>query len=391
MSCKFFKLYSLNISSSLLYSVQNPGMETPTHKGRLALVQKSVLIAAMLLLISGTALAQSPGTPPATVGAIVTTPTATIAQRASKRANHGIVISDMDPAVTPGNDFFAYTVGGWMKHAQIPPDGWRAGVYADLDQQSRKDTAALIAEAAKANAPAGSNPRKIADVYNSYMDQAGIEAKGLTPLRSQLEMINAIHDRHDLALALGESLRADVDPLNQTNFYTANLFGLWVAPGFNSPDRYTAYLLQGGLMLPSRDYYLSSSPHLKELAAKYQTHVAAMLKLAGFADSDTRAAQIVALERSIAEKQIDLTESQDINKANNTWTKADFSTKAPGLDWKAYFRGAGLSQQHSFIVWQPTAFTGESALVDTVSVDTWKDWSSPTTSLTITLRFCRKR
>jgi len=99
-----------------------------------------------------------------------------------------------------------------------------------------------------------------------------------------------------------------------------------------------------------------------------------MLKLAGFTDTDARAERIDDLEHAIAEKHISLAENEDIHKANNTWKQADFAMKAPGLDWAEFFRGAGLSKQPSFIVWQPTAFTGESALVDSASLDAWKDW-----------------
>jgi endothelin-converting enzyme/putative endopeptidase len=206
------------------------------------------------------------------------------------------------------------------------------------------------------------------------MDEAGIEAKGLAPLRPHLDAIAAIHDKTQLARALGETLRADVDPLNNTNFHTANLFGLWVAPGFQDSDHYTAYLLQGGLALPDREYYVSDSAHMRDLRAKYQTHVAAMFKLAGFDNPDARAAHVVDLEHSIAEKHIPLDENEDIHKANNTWQQSDFAAKAPGLDWSEYFAGAGLTKQSSFIVWQPSAFAGESALVASVSLDAWKDW-----------------
>ena len=206
------------------------------------------------------------------------------------------------------------------------------------------------------------------------MDEAGIEAKGLAPLESHLKEIAAINDKKQLAAALGETLRADVDALNNTNFHTSHLFGLWVAPGFNDSDHYAAYLLQGGLQLPDRDYYLSDSEHMRDIRSKYQPHVSAMLKLAGFTDTDARAERIVALEHAIAEKHLSLAENDDIHKANNTWKQADFATKAPGLDWPEYFRGAGLSTQDTFIVWQPTAFAGESALVASTPLDTWKDW-----------------
>jgi endothelin-converting enzyme/putative endopeptidase len=258
-----------------------------------------------------------------------------------------------------------------LKRTEIPPDRSRIGVFSTLADLSDKRTAALIEDAAKSAGPKSS---KIADLYNSYMDEAGIEAKGMAPIEAQLKAIAAINDKKELAAALGKTLRADVDALNNTNFHTPNLFGLWVAPGFNDSDHYTAYIMQGGLQLPDRDYYVSSSQHMRDIRAKYQTHVSAMLKLAGFTDTDARAERIVALETAIAEKHLSLAENEDIHKANNTWKQSDFSAKAPGLDWAAYFQGAGLTKQAGFTVWQPMAFAGESALVASTPLDTWKDW-----------------
>ena len=111
--------------------------------------------------------------------------------------------------------------------------------------------------------------------------------------------------------------------------------------------------------MPDREYYLSDSDSMRDIRTKYQAHVSAMLKLAGFTDADVRAQHIIELEHAIAEKHIPLADSHDIHKANNTWKQADFAANAPGLDWAEYFRGTGLSGQASFIVWQPTAFTGE--------------------------------
>ncbi|MEO8727344.1 MAG: M13 family metallopeptidase [Acidobacteriaceae bacterium] len=297
-----------------------------------------------------------------------------VAQDAPQPEQHGIQVSNMDRAVKPGDDFFDYANGDWIKRTEIPPDRGTVGNFLTLRDLSDKRTAALIEEIAKSNAVAGSGKRKIADLYKSYMDEPAIEAAGLKPLRPHLDAIAAIRDKNALARALGESLRADVDALNNTNFHTPNLFGMWVAPGFNDSDHYAAYLLQGGIELPNREYYLDQSEHMRDLRKQYVAHVAAMLKLTGFTDTDARAARILALEHAIAEKQWSLAESEDIHKANNTWTPADFSAKAPGLDWNEFFAGAGLSSQASFIVWQPTAFTGESALVASEPLETWKDW-----------------
>jgi putative endopeptidase len=295
-------------------------------------------------------------------------------QNVPPQESHGIAIANMDRTVKPGDDFYEYANGEWIKRTEIPADRAGLGVFSVLADLSNKRTAGLIEEIAKSNPAAGSSARKVAELYNSYMNEAAIEAKGLDPLRPHLDAIAAIHDKRELAHALGETLRADVDALNNTNFHTPNLFGLWVAPGFNDSEHYAAYLLQGGLQLPDREYYLSDSERMRNLRTQYQAHVSAILKLAGFSDTDARAARILELEHAIAQAHRSLADNEDIHKANNTWRQADFSAKAPGLDWAEYFRGAGINQQDSFIVWQPEAFTSESALVASTALDTWKDW-----------------
>ena len=295
-------------------------------------------------------------------------------QNVSQPLVHGVNVAYLDRTVRPGDEFYQYANGTWLKSVEIPSDRNYIALDSALIEQTDKRTADLISEVAKSGAAEGDKSRKIADLFNSYMDEAGIEAKGLTPLRPHLDAIAAIHNKRELARALGETLRADVDALNNSNFHTENLFGLWVAPSFNDSEHYTAYLMQGGLQLPDREYYLSDSADMRAIRSKYQTHVAAILKLAGFNDIEARAARIIELEHAIAEKHRSLADNNDIQKANNPWKASDFAVKAPGLDWTEYFSGAGLSQQGSFIVWQPDAFAGESSLVASTSLDAWKDW-----------------
>jgi putative endopeptidase len=287
---------------------------------------------------------------------------------------HGIAVGSIDRSVKPGDDFYRYANGEWIKHTELPPDRTEVDVWTKLGDLSDKRTADLIAETAKSKPTLGTGERKVADLYNSYMDEDGIEAKGLAPLRPHLAAIAAIHDKRELARALGEGLRADVDALNNGVFHTANLFGLWVAPGFHDSEHYAAYLMQGGLELGDREYYLSDSEAMGKIRAQYLAHISTMMKLAGFSDAEARATRIVELEHAIAQTHRSLADSEDIHKADNTWTQADFAVKAPGLEWAEYFRGAGLSQQGSFIVWQPEAFAGESVLVASTSLETWKDW-----------------
>ena len=158
------------------------------------------------------------------------------AQDASGPETHGIAVANMDRSVKPGDDFYLYANGEWIKRTEIPPDRAGVNVFTKLSDISNKRTADLIEEIAKSNPAAGTPTRKVADLFNSYMDEAGIESKGLAPLKPHLDAIAAIRDKKQLARALGETLRADVDALNNTNFHTANLFGLWVAPGFHESD-----------------------------------------------------------------------------------------------------------------------------------------------------------
>jgi len=287
---------------------------------------------------------------------------------------HGVALSSIDHSVKPGDNFFLYANGEWIKRTELPADRASIGSFSIIADRTDKQVAGIIADAAKANAAAGTDTSRIADLYASFMDTATIDTRGFAPAKPELDRIAAIKTQHDLARVLGLTLRADVDALNATNYHTANLFGLWVAPGFNDPDHYAPYLLQGGDVLPSRDYYLSDTPHMKDVLAKYTTHVATMFKLAGFDHPEERAAHVLELEKAIAAQQISLADDEDIHRANNLWSTADFADKAPGLDWAEYFRAAGLGTQKSFYVWQPTAFKGESALVASTPLDTWKDY-----------------
>src|SRR6185312_1240736 len=139
--------------------------------------------------------------------------------------SHGISIANMDTAVRPGDDFYLYANGGFIAHTKLPADRTSLGVFNALDDLSNKRVAGIIEDAAKSNAPAGSDQRKIADLYHSYMDETAIESHGLAALKPRLDAIAAIKTPRELAHALGLSLRADVDALNNTNYHTANIFG----------------------------------------------------------------------------------------------------------------------------------------------------------------------
>jgi putative endopeptidase len=286
----------------------------------------------------------------------------------------GMDLAGMDRSVAPGDDFFAYANGGWIKTATIPPDRSSYGPDEVLVELTAKRTADLIQEAAGKAASGGPEAQKIGDFFAAYMDEAAIEAKGLTSLQPYLDGIAAIVDRPGLSRVLGGQLRADVDVLNATNVRTENLFGLWVAQDLDDPSRYVPFVLQGGLGLPDRDNYLDPSPRMEEIRTRYRAHIGAMLRLAHVEDAEGTAARIFDLESRIAKAHASRTDTEDVRKGDNHWTRADFDSRAPGLDWTAYFAAAGLGGRGEFVVWQPGAVAGISALAASEPLDVWKDY-----------------
>ena len=275
--------------------------------------------------------------------------------------------------VLPGDDFFTWANGDWLAKTEIPADRGSWSAMGALAEDTNTRIAKMIEDLGAARGTTG-EARKVADFYAAYMDEAGIEKRGLTPIQPMLKSIAGIKDKAALVRALGGSLRADVDPLNSTNFFTENLFGLWIAQGLTDPSRNLPYLLQGGLGLPDRAYYLENNARMAELRTKYQQHIAAMLKLAGMDKTDERAARVFELELALAQTHATREESADIQKANNVWTLKDFAAKAPGIDWSAFFKAAGLSGQDRFQVYHPGAVTGAAKLLADADVATWRDY-----------------
>lgn len=292
---------------------------------------------------------------------------------ATPAPGHGINLAAIDRSVAPGDDFFHYANGEWLKSTAIPADRSSYGIAERLIELNTQRTAKLIQDAA-AHASPGSEARKVGDYYATFMDEAHIEQLGLEPLAAALARIEAVKDRKELARAFGEQLRADVDVLNATNLRTPNLFGLWVAQDLDAPAQYSPFLLQGGLSLPDRDYYLNPSAPMGAIRDKYRAHIAAVLGLAGVADAQAEAARIFELEKRLAAAHVSRADSEDVLKGNNHWSRADFETRAPGLEWPAFFAAAGLGAQQRFVVWQPGAVIGISALVAAEPLETWKEY-----------------
>jgi putative endopeptidase len=278
---------------------------------------------------------------------------------------------DIDHSIKPGDDFYRYANGGWLKTAAIPAGQPSFDTRAILAKKTSQRVHDLIQDAAAAQPVRGSIAQKVGDYYASFMNQDAIEAKGLSPLADELAVISAITNKASLSAYLGTTLNTEVDGL------TANadhVFGVWVNQSFTDSKHYVFHLWQGGLGMPERDDYLDPSPKMATLRTQYQVHIAAMLKLAGVADSETKAARILSLEIRMAQAQAPDSDAADVFKQNNPWKRTDFGVKAPGMDWDAYFRSAGVAGESEFIVWQPSAVTGTSALVGSEAIDLWQDY-----------------
>jgi putative endopeptidase len=280
----------------------------------------------------------------------------------------------MDRSIRPGDDFYRYANGGWLKTAAATAGQGSYDNRAILTEKTSRRVRDLIQEAAATPLPKGSVVQKVGDYYASFMDVDGIETKGLAPVADEMAAISAISDKTALSAYLGGTLNTEVDGL------TANadhVFGLWVNQSFDDAKRNYPHLQQGGLGMPSRDNYIDPAPKMAESRAQYQKHIAAILKLAGVGDSEANASsasRILTLETAMARAWAPDADAADVFKQNNPWKRADFPAKAPGMDWDAYFKGAGMGDQADFIVWQPTAVTGTSALVASESLDTWKEY-----------------
>lgn len=278
----------------------------------------------------------------------------------------GIDLATLDPAVRPQDDFYGYVNGVWARNTAIPADKSTWGTYIELRETVQGQLRKVI-DAALANpGQAGSESRKIADLYTSFMDQKTRDAAGFTPLRTELARVAAVTDKHDLAALFAALQRSGV----------ATPFSASVTPDAQDPEHYTVSISQSGLGLPDRDYYLKDDDaRLAAVRAKYQAHIATMLTMSGDQDAARHAAQVLDVETRLARAQWTRVQMRDPVKSYNRVGFDQFAALAPAFDWPAYFRAAGLAPKvSSAVVRQPGFLTGLSSTLAELPLDAWKSY-----------------
>ena len=304
-------------------------------------MQKFILGAAVSALVLGASIAQADQATPAA------TPT---------YGSYGFDTKGMDPSVKPGDDFYLHANGGWARTTPIPADKSNYGAFNVLDDLSRERTKGIL-DAARSDP--GS---KIGAAYASYLDAATVEAKGLSPIRPWLAKIKAVKDKPAYAKLAAQAARAGI----------SGPFSFYVGQDDKDPESYILNLRQSGLGLPDRDFYLQPDEKMAAIRTAYVAHLEQMLTLAGEPDAKARAAALMALETEIARVHWTQVDSRDADKTYNKMTLAQLQTAAPGFDFTGYFAANSLKPA-TLLVAQPSAITGEAALIAKAPVGVLKD------------------
>ncbi|MDQ3144464.1 MAG: M13 family metallopeptidase, partial [Pseudomonadota bacterium] len=276
---------------------------------------------------------------------------------AAELGTYGFDTAGMDTSVLPGNNFYEFANGTWAKNTQIPADKSNYGMFTRLDDISRERTRVIIEEQAKDPAS------KIGIAYNSFLDAAAIEAKGLAPFQPWLSDIKAIGSKAEYAAVAARADRMGI----------GSPIGLYIGQDDKSPDRYIATVFQGGIGLPDRDYYLAADPKMAEIRGKYLTHLTNVLTLAGEPNAAARAKAIVDFETKIARAHWNRVDSRDATKTYNLKTRDQFVAMTRGYDLNAFLQGIGLGSAREVIVAQPSAVTAIAGLIGSAPLAVLKD------------------
>ena len=277
----------------------------------------------------------------------------------------GVDLASMDRSVKPGDDFFRYVNGTWLKTAQIPADRSTWGAFPMLSELSETRTRGIIEGwAADKTLKPGSDEAKVAAIYRTFLDDATVEKLDARPIESYLAAIRNAKTKDDIAAIMGRSSRG----------FGSAFFGAGVSDDAKHPDTYTLYVGQAGLGLPDREFYLQDK--FKEQRDRYTKYVADMLRLAGWENPEQNAADVVTLEAKLAAAHWTRSQSRDRDKTYNPMTVAQLETYAPGFPWRKSLNAAGLEKVTNLVVRQNTAFPKEAQVFADAPLATLQAWEA---------------
>ncbi|MFA4940845.1 M13 family metallopeptidase, partial [Brevundimonas sp.] len=274
----------------------------------------------------------------------------------------GFDLAGRDTAVKPGDDFNEYANGAYLRTTEIPADKARFGPFDVLYENAQAQLKSII-ETSAAN-PTNANAQKVGALYASFMDEARIEKLGATPLAADLAAVKAVSDHAGMARLMGESHSG----------FGASLFGIDVFEDLQKPDVNSAYLGQGSLGLPDRDYYLK--PDFAAQREAYLAYLTTTLTAIGWADPAKTAADILAFETKVADKQWTTVERRQIDKLYNPTKVADLAALAPGFDWSGFLAGAQVSDVDTLVLMENTAIPGIAQVFADTPIETLKAWQA---------------
>jgi putative endopeptidase len=276
----------------------------------------------------------------------------------------GVYLQNLDKSVRPQDDFYRHINGGWLATAQIPADRSNYGTFTKLQEDAERDLRDILEEAAKSKAAPGSDAQKVGDYYASFLDEATVEARGLTPLQDELARIDALKTKQDVAGYIGRAQR----------LFVAQPFAYYVAVDEKNSTQYLSTVTQTGLGMPDRDYYLSADAKLKGIREKYEPYVRDLLALAGTPDAASAAKKIYAIESRIATAHWTRVQNRDAEKTYNRYDRAALAKLMPSFDWDAFLRGAQIPGEKvtAVNVSQPSYFEALDKILAETPVADWR-------------------
>jgi putative endopeptidase len=281
----------------------------------------------------------------------------------------GLSLDYVDGSVKPGDDFFRYSNGGWLKTAAIPPDRAVAGVNLELDKGNEAKLKTIVAELeAKPLDQLSSEERKLRDFYDAFEDTKAVEAAGLAPIRADLRKIARLKTPADVAAFMAT-------PATQVGAPMA----LRITIDQKNPSAYAIRLGQSGLGMPDRDYYLGADKQLVATREAYKKYLAQMLGFAGVKNGAARGAAVYALEEKLAGAQWPAADRRDADKTYNPMTVSALTDFAPQFPWNAYLAAAGVAPnsphgERSVVVAEKSAFPKLAAIFAETPVAVWRDY-----------------